>query len=138
MQLATFNLWKSLNQDINHIKEKKDRPTKYPQNKFWTYEVTTRKKFRPTNTHKKKLDPWNADEKKIWTHEYPPENIGPTNYPREKISYPTIPTRKILDPQNTHEKKFQTNKRSTRKNFRHTKYPRRHNGTMAINSRDPW
>ena len=49
----------------------------------------------------------------------------------------------LLGPRNTHEKKFGTHETSTRKNLRHTKYPRekfsdslRHDGTVTRDPRD--
>ena len=57
------------------------------------------------------------------------------------------PQEKILDPRNTHEKKtgimkypretFETDEISTRKNFGPTKYPRRHDETMALDPQGP-
>ena len=56
-------------------------------------------------------------ERKFWTHE--------------------IPTEKIWNPRNTHEKISKSPKIQTLKNFRPTKYPRRQDGTMALDPRDP-
>ena len=56
-------------------------------------------------------------EKKSWTHE--------------------IPTKKNWDPRNTQEKVFWAHEITTSKNFGLTKYPRRHDGAMALNPRDP-
>ena len=54
-------------------------------------------------------------------------NFGPTKYPRENI----------LGSRNTHEKIFSTHEIPTRKKFWPTKYLRKHDGTMALDPRDP-
>ena len=54
-------------------------------------------------------------------------NFGPTKYSQEKT----------LNPLNIHEKKFGTHEIPTRKNLGSTKYPQRHDGTMALDARDP-
>ena len=48
--------------------------------------------------------------------------IGPTKFPQVKI----------VDPRNTHKKKFWIHEIPTRKYFGPTKYPRRHDGTVAL------
>ena len=64
---------------MQHAREKNLYPRNYPQEKYWTYEIPTRK------------------------------NFGPTKYPREKIFEPTkYPREKISDSRNTHEKNFWT------------------------------
>ena len=55
------------------------------------------------------------------------EDFGAMKYPREKI----------WDPRNTHEKKIGTHEIPTRRNFGPTKYPQRHDGTMALDPQDP-
>ena len=62
------------------------------------------------------------------------KSLRPREYPREKN----------YDRQNTHEKKFETHEIPTRKYFGPTKYPRekfldprKHDGTVARDSRDP-
>ena len=78
MQPATR---KSLNYKINH--KKKNGPTKYSQEKFWTHEYA-RENFGPMKYLQEKiLDPQSNHKK----------NSRSTKYPQEKI----------LDPQNTHE-----------------------------------
>ena len=59
-----------------------------------------------------------------------------TNY--KFLNYEINHKKKTMDPRNNHEKKLQTDGIPTRKNFGHTKYPRRHDGTMTLNTRDPW
>ena len=123
MQPATMNLWKSLNQDINHMKKKIDPPnnhkinfgpTKYPRGKNsdpriptrknWIHEMPTRKKFGPTNTHQKILDPLIIQEKKFRTQQYPREKFWTHKIPTRKNFRPTKDSReKILDPRNAHE-----------------------------------
>ena len=53
--------------------------------------------------------------------------IGPTKFPQEKIVYP----------RNTYKKNFWIHKMPTRKYFGPTKYPRRHDGTVALDSQGP-
>ena len=73
------------------------------------------------------MDPQNTHEKTILTHKIPMrEYFGLTNTHE-----------KILDAPNTHKKKFWTHEILTRKNFGPTKYPQRHDGSMALNPRDP-
>ena len=67
-------------------------------------------------------------ERKFWTHEIPTrKNLGPTKHSQEKT----------LDSRNTHGKKIETHDIPTRKNFGPTKYPRRHEGAMTLDPRDP-
>ena len=77
------------------------------------------------------------------------ESLGPTKYPREKILDPRnthekklgptkYPGESFLGPRNTHEQKFWPHEIPTSRNFGLTKYPRRHDGAMALNPRDPW
>ena len=74
--------------------------------------------------------------------------MRPTKYPREKIWDPRnthekrfgtheILTRKNWDSRNTLDKKFGTHEIPTKKNLEPTKYPRSHDGTMALDPRDP-
>ena len=51
----------------------------------------------------------------------------PTKYPLENI----------LNPPNTNEKIFWTHEIPTRKNVGPTKHPRKYNGMMALDPRDP-
>ena len=102
--------WKSLNQEIR------------PEKKKWTHKILTRKTFGPTKYPREKVfSQRNTQEKKFRTDEIP-------KYPRGQIS----------DPRINHKKKVWTYKKPTRKNFRPTKYPRRYNGTMALDPRDLW
>ena len=72
---------------MQHAREKILYPRNYPQEKYWTYEIPTRK------------------------------NFGPTKYPRENIWTHKTTTRKNMDPRNTYEKKFWTHEIPTGKNF---------------------
>ena len=101
----------------------------------------------PTKHPREKvLEPRNIYEKKFWTHKIPTrKNLEPTKFTQEKI----------LNPRNAHEKSFRIHEITTRKNFGSTKYPRekrfghtrcvpekileprKHDGTMARDSRDP-
>ena len=83
---------------------------------------------------RKILNRRNNHEKKFGIHETPTKKIGTHE----------IPTRKKWDPQNTGEKKFGTHVKKyraheipTRKYFQPTKCPRGHNGTIALDPRDP-
>ena len=57
-------------------------------------------------------------------------------YPREKTLDPRN-TQKIFGTRITYEKIFWTHEIPMRKYFEPTKYLRRHNGTMALDPRDP-
>ena len=151
--------WKSLNHKISYDKEKIG-PTKYPRKNIWNDEIPTRKMLDPRNTHEKNFGPTKYPREETWTYQISPrKNFGPTKYPREKtldrqntlekkLWTDEIPTRKnfgptkhqrekISDPRNTNEKKFLTQEIPTRKNFGPTKFPRRHDGTFALDPRDP-
>ena len=87
---------KSLNHEIKY--KKKNWPTKYSREKNLTREILTRKNCglaRKFWTHENKFQTYEiSTRKKFWTHEIPKrKNFRPTKYPREKI----------LDPLNTHE-----------------------------------
>ena len=130
-----------------YSREKKLGPTKYPrekyldqqnihleprnthEKKFWTHETPTRINVGPTKyPWEKNLDQQNTHEKKFWIHETPTgKNFEPTKYQREKI----------LDPRNTHEKYVWTHQIPMRKTFGTTKYLQRHDGTIALDPRDP-
>ena len=78
-------------------------------------------------------------ERKFWTHEIPTrKNLGPAKYPRGKTLDPrNTHEKKICDPLNTHQKIFWTHEIPMRKIFGPTKYALTHDGTMALDPRDP-
>ena len=43
-----------------HAREKILHPQKYPREKIWTHEISTRKNFGPRNTHEKSYGPTKA------------------------------------------------------------------------------
>ena len=65
------------------------------------------------------------------------KNLNSRNTHEKKFATYEISTRKNWDPCNTLDKKFGTHEIPTRKNLKPTKYPRRHDGTMALDPRDP-
>ena len=93
--------------------------------KFWTHETPMRKYFGLTKyPHEKIWDPRNNHKKRFETQDIPTrKNLVTTKYPREKI----------CDPRNTHEKIFWTHEIPTKTRW----HPQQHNGTMALNPRDP-
>ena len=87
---------------MQHAREKILYPRNYPQEKYWTYEIPTRKNFGPTK----------YPRENIWTHKTTTrKNMDPRN----------THGKNFLNPRNTHEKKFQTHETPTRKIFGPTK-----------------
>ena len=73
------------------------------QEKRWTYEIRTRKKFLFTKYPQEKISDSRISRRKLGIHEIPTiKNFRPKKYQREKI---LDPREKNLDPPNIHEKK---------------------------------
>ena len=75
----------------------------------------------------KNSGPRNTHRIKFWTHEIlARKNVGTSKYSKENILNPLITTRKY----------FGLTKHQRKNNFGPIKYPRRHDGTMALNPQD--
>ena len=84
----------------------------------------TRENFKST---RKNSGPQNTHRIKFWTHEIlARKNVGTSKYSKENILNPLITTRKY----------FELTKHQRKNNFGTIKYPRRHDGTMALNPQD--